>query len=663
MNVELSRRAHLSASSRPTALACATVIGVVAALTVVPPAHAQYGMGPGGMPAPPMGGAHNQPAKEEGPAEKAPEEPGQPSDLEPVGGYAEQSRRRSQLFELDGYFRMRTDYLYNLSLSQGYSGRQTWIDPSTGTVRAGTPPFPRPLSCPNAYQAMDVPVVSSGMTRDPSSPAAPCGDKSLAAANIRLRLEPTLNVSDRVRVLSQIDVLDNTILGSTPDSLAGLDRVYADRIPQAPIPFLYTTQDPPEIGINGYTSSIRAKRAWAEIDTEFGSLRFGRMPWHFGRGISFNNGNCLDCNGGTTVDRLAVLTEIYAHQLTLALDFGAQGLTSGQLDLGRLSSSGYPIDLAQDDDVFQYMAAVTKIDPPVRLRERVDRGEVVVNYGGQLVYRKQQMAFRDDECAGVTSLTDPAQVPPMCVVPPTAPEQTPKLAFVNALLMQPNVWLKLQYKILTVEFEGTAVLGRMDRGGLLVAAPEDRDSRVTFRQFGWVLANELRLYRDTFFVGVETGGATGDQAESRGYLNYRWRYVQQPAGDRSIRDFKFSPDYHVDSILFRHILGTVTNAVYIKPAISYWFDLQQTRQLGIAGSFIYSVAQVPVSTPGNALGYGLEMNASLLYRNTGEGFYAGITWGVLWPMGALNRPVSIWAGEAADAKAAQIFRGFLGVRF
>jgi uncharacterized protein (TIGR04551 family) len=141
--------------------------------------------------------------------------------------------------------------------------------------------------------------------------------------------------------------------------------------------------------------------------------------------------------------------------------------------------------------------------------------------------------------------------------------------------------------------------------------------------------------------------------------------VQQPAGDHSIRDFKFSPEYHVDSILFRHILGTVTNAVYVKPAVSYWFDLMQSRQLGISGSAIYSVAQVPVSTPGNGLGYGLELNASASYRNTAEGFYAGMTWGVLWPMGALNRPSPLWTdGQGAgDASAAQVLRGFLGVKF
>ena len=39
-------------------------------------------------------------------------------------------------------------------------------------------------------------------------------------ANMRLRLEPTLHISDTVRVHSQVDFLDNLVLGSTPQSLA-----------------------------------------------------------------------------------------------------------------------------------------------------------------------------------------------------------------------------------------------------------------------------------------------------------------------------------------------------------------------------------------------------------------------------------------------------------
>ncbi len=612
-----------------------------------PVARAQYGMGGmgqqpgGGMPNAPMG----QQPKDEGPAQQAPEEPGQPSDLEPIGGYADQNRRRAQLFEVGGYFRLRNDYMHNFNLGQGYSNAP---DPTSPTMnRGGPPPFPWPTDC-GAPDPMNPMVGPGGL-------ASGCGHKDLSTTTTRLRLEPTLNVTDQVRVRSQIDVLDNVIMGSTPDSLVSTGRppTFA---PQAPIPFLYGNQDPPEVGVNGYTSSIRAKRAWAEVDTEFGSLRFGRMPWHFGRGMSFNDGNCMDCDGGTTVDRIALLTEVYGHQLTVALDYGAQGLTSNQLHLGRTTSDVAPIDLGQDDDVYEYMVAITKIDNPIQLRERVDRGDAVFNYGLQLVYRSQQSATDEAACAttgGDTSTTN------RCAT------DNPPITSVNAVLFQPSLWAKLYYRALIVEFEGTSIVGKMDHGGLLLA-PNEGTNRVTFRQFGGVMASELHLYRDAFFVGFEVGGASGDQAENNTqYLNYRWRSVRQPPGDHSIRDFKFSPEYHIDSILFRHILGTVTNAIYAKPAISYWFDLQQTRQLGLSGSFIYSMAQVPVSTPGNALGYGLEMNLGVNYRNTAEGFYAGITWAVLWPFGALNRPASIPAfmDAPANATAAQVLRGFLGVKF
>ena len=157
----------------------------------------------------------------------------------------------------------------------------------------------------------------------------------------------------------------------------------------APTGFQSHDAGSPEIGQNGYTSSIRAKRAWAEIDTEFGSIRFGRMPWHWGRGMFYNDGNCADCDVGTTVDRVMGLTTIYGHQLALAWDLGAQGMTTQQLSLGRLDPSGYPYDLSQNDDVLQLMGSITRIENPITLRERIDRGDVVANYGLQVVYREQ----------------------------------------------------------------------------------------------------------------------------------------------------------------------------------------------------------------------------------------------------------------------------------
>ena len=624
-------------------------IGIAVALAALPASAQMGGMGPGGMPnAPTSQGA----PKEEGPAQQAPEEAAAPEDLEPIAGYSNQSKRRAQLFELNGYFRLRSDYMHQFSLGQGYSNKSP-VDPLTGqpsasTATYGLPPFPTAINCRSPAPSNLAPAGGFGG----------CGHKDLADSNIRFRLEPTLNVTDQVRIHSQFDVLDNTVLGSTPDSLAGLDRSASNVIPQAPIPFLYTSQNPPEVGQNGYVSSIRAKRAWAEIDTEFGSLRFGRMPWHFGRGITYNDGSCMDCDGGTTVDRVALLTEMYGHQFTLALDYGSQGLTSNQLALGRIGQNGVPIDLAQDDDVYEFMFSVTKIDNPTQIRERVDRGDVVLNYGLQLVYRSQHSSYDTAPCG-----IDPTQQG--CTGLIATQEQGQALTDINAFFFQPNLWFKLQYKALTIEFEGTALLGRMDKGGVLLS-PKEQTDPAYFRQFGGVLASELHLYRDAFFVGFEAGGASGDQAENESaYLNYRWRFVQQPPGDHSIRDLKFSPEYHIDSILFRNILGTVTNAIYFKPAVSYWFDLAQSRQLGVNGTVIYSLAQVPVSTPGNSLQYGLEMNVGVNYRNTAEGFYAGMTWGVLWPFGALNRPSPLWQDTqgAGNASAAQVLRGFLGVKF
>jgi hypothetical protein len=74
------------------------------------------------------------------------------------------------------------------------------------------------------------------------------------------------------------------------------------------------------------------------------------------------------------------------------------------------------------------------------------------------------------------------------------------------------------------------------------------------------------------------------------------------------------------------------------------------------------MAQVPVSTPGNDLMWGLEMDVGAGYRNTAEGFYGGFTWGVLWPLGALNRPSPLWT-FSEDASVAQILRVYMGVKF
>jgi uncharacterized protein (TIGR04551 family) len=611
----------------------------LASLLLASPAFAQFGGQPGGM-GPGMNPQGGDEPKEEGPAEPAPDDDTvRPSDLEPLSGYPGQQRKVTRIVEIDGYFRVRTDFFHKLNLGQGYA-----TDTRLGnTLRP--PPFPLPIECP-------------------ADTKSACNFNNLGGGNLRLRLEPTINVTDQVRVHTQVDVLDNTFMGSTPDSLVSATRP-GDRSNKAALGALYTTQDPPEIGKNGYMSSIRAKRAWGEVDTEFGSLTFGRMPWHFGRGMTFNSGACQDCEGGTTVDRVMATTQIYGHQVALAWDWGASGPQMGLTDIGRRDLEGAPLDLSQEDDVFELMASITRYDDERRFRERMDFGDVAVNYGLQLVYRRQNNE--------VTGLSTDLMAPQMGMTGLGGDGGAlNRSAFavtegVNATIFLPSLWFKLGWKILTVEAEASAVLGTIGKPGALSEDPAQPKLRL--QSLGWVLATELRLYRNAFFLGFESGGATGDQTEDVGsYLNYRWKGpTAQPAGDTRIRDFRFNPDYQVDQILFRRILGTVSNAIYFKPSMTYWLDLVETRQIGISAALLYSLAPVKFSTPGNSLSYGIELNGGLSYRNPADGFFGGVTYGVLWPLGALDRgrlgSTRDKFDTVDDAQTAQVLRTFLGIKF
>ena len=613
------------------------------------------GMSPGGMGAPPPPGQEH----EEGPAEAAPEESGKAAaETGPEASYANQHRRRTQVIEIDGYLRVRPELLHNFNLGQGY------VDSSS--PRSGYPPFPTPLECGT------------------NTTQTGCGAKNLGDTNMRLRLEPTINISDQVRVMAQIDVFDNLILGSTPDSLVSASQPdLRTNLAQAGI--LSNSQTTP--GQNTFTSAISPKRVWGEVDSQLGSLRFGRMPWHFGRGMYFNKGDCADCDGGTTVDRIMALTQVYGHQLALSWDFGPSGYAWGMTDAGRADPNGSPLDLSQSDDVFQLTASLTKVDDDRTFRERAQSGDLVINYGVQLVYRSQDSevfklspsATQTPNTNGIAGSLSRYDLDNAIDANQQSGQGTSLTTNINAWLLIPSVWFKLGWKALTLEFESTALAGHMGNAGPL-RLYNNTDRHVSILQLGWVLAADLKLYKDSLFVGFETGGATGDQAEAAcndtacaannlnpsPYLNYRWKFVPQPLGDTSLHNFYFSPEYHVDEIFFRRIMGTVNNAIYFKPSIAYWLDVTEARQLGVSGSVIYSLAPVPVSTPGNSINYGIEMDLGLGYRNTSEKFYAGMVWGVFWPFGALNRPIESGMFSQAGggtATAAQILRGFVGIKF
>ena len=140
--------------------------------------------------------------KKDGPAERAPQEAEEDKPLRPISESALQSSLGLQMVRLRGYFRFRYDNFHNLNLGMLYTG--------TDIRRLTPPPFPIARECANAVNG---PGSAGAASRT-------CNSKTLGSANIRLRLAPEIRVTESVRVYTMMDVLDNTIMGSTPNSLA-----------------------------------------------------------------------------------------------------------------------------------------------------------------------------------------------------------------------------------------------------------------------------------------------------------------------------------------------------------------------------------------------------------------------------------------------------------
>jgi len=570
-------------------------IGIVLlGLTTAGIAEAQ--IAPGGMGG--MGGGQ-QPSgeeKKEGVAEAAPKTPGllptTPALPAPKG-----RRKKWKLFEIDGYFRLRTDWFKNFHLG--------FLDRARDGSDLGGAPFPRALGC----------------TADIAG--APC--ENLSSGNMRLRLEPTLNLDEGTSVHLQADVLDNLVLGSTPTG-TDLGTYTSANLP--PLGAFGDTQAPPVAGDNSDRDSITIKRAWAEIAIPLGILKAGRMPNHWGMGINHNGGGNdpiggtydTDADYGDTVDRVSFSAQIPGTPLRamLASDWATTTLVSNQTIFNK-GHEGHPFDLDDQDDADGWVGVISKMDSPQEFKDTVDRGDVAFNYGIYFEYKTQSWDFN------TTDFVTGGQ-------PDTVLGYTPR----DLTTYSPDLWAKLGYGRWTIEGEFAANLGkitRLDDYG----KPQGAD----IRKYGGVLRIGWKGLESKLHLGLEGGFASGDQYDNtpQGNTNIAFANLlgvcpatQDCTNTKKLSQFIFDRDYHVDMILWRHLIGAVTNAGYVKPTLSY----ELTKSIAFKVANITSFALKPVATPGNETMYGTEFNGEIGY--TSGGLYIGISYGVLFPFAAMAHP-------------------------
>jgi uncharacterized protein (TIGR04551 family) len=544
--------------------------------------------------------------------------------------------------EHHGYFRTRLDLFHNLDLETGeYAGGQY----------LGSSPYRPPLTESNddgsghpedsqhqyggpCYEARD--NEGNTVTRCPDRN----GD-TLAGANMRFRYQPTFHIAETLRVRGTIDFLDNLVLGSTPEAglRGGLQR------PDVAFETFAGTQRPPESGVTTFYDSVRVKQLWGEWKTPVGLLMFGRMASQWGLGILANNGNCLDCDFGDNVDRIMGVTKLFDTYIALAWDFVAEG-PIGHPGAHTLLNQpfGQPYDVEQRDDVNEWVIALfqrplTREEKEKRDRDLNELRKPVFDWGVYNVIRNQAFLALNPE-----RLDE---------------EGTGDLVDVKALAWIPDVWLNFQYHPrrdheMQFQLEAAGIFGVIEelpqyssKDKFVCEDPEITPDRAAeecpadqlFRprkrdieQWGYAFEYDHRM--DSLKWGLRQGAASGDDTPGFGVIDKTPLDPEDP-NDQEVTNFKFDRDYIVDLILFRQLIGSVTNAAYFKPYIAYDIIRDDKEAWGFEFAPMFAFALEELSTPGLEKPLGLEFDLEL-YVEEFDRFRWSLQYGLLFPFGAFD---------------------------
>jgi uncharacterized protein (TIGR04551 family) len=454
----------------------------------------------------------------------------------------------------------------------------------------------------------------------PLFPVAP-GDEdaqALTGANMRLRTDLRFRAPGTgMSAVLRTDVLDNLSLGSTPDLRAGTPAASPGQ--EAPL------------------QAFRVKRAYGEAILPLGVLSVGRQGSHWGLGMVANGGDCEDCDSGDAADRIAFATPLVGHIFALAYDISATGPQTPDRSTSRA------IDIEATDDVQNFTFAFMRYHTELARARRARAGRVTVEYGAYLSHRWQ------DKDIPSSYLGD-------------APVTTPEAVMSRGLsATASDLWFRLSGAGFRVELEAAWLRASVDQSSLVPGV--EFYEAATSSQLGAAIESELTLSR--LALGLDAGFASGDPSPGFGAFPEPNAPAPQAGEldgaqanlpfDTRIDNFRFHSDYRVDRILFREIIGTVTDALYLRPHLNLPIADAGGAKLSFDAAAIASWAMEPASTPSGSRALGFEVDPSLRYE-TRDGFVASLDYALLLPLAAFDNPAM-----GLDARPAQLLR--LHLRF
>lgn len=423
--------------------------------------------------------------------------------------------------------------------------------------------------------------------------------------NMRFRYSPTIHITESVRIVSSVDILDNFVMGTTPNGLRsnwGANNFFSFNGVEA------------VTGKSFGANLFALKSLYGEAETIVGTIRAGRIPSHWGMGLVYNDGgvfkrdeqilfghgwNQIDSDSSDAIDRIEYQIRdpfFDTMYFTFSWDFVNSGLASYSL---QQDSIGQSFDLAESDDVLQFTMSI--FDRPMSQQEIDERymtlfekRDWVIDWGLLFSYRKQDQApIPDTQATGTGSAA------------------TYELYEKGAEAYIVDLWARAYVPFpkevmlrLEAEFAGAFGSVKLDEG------PDGKKRDII--QIGIGLEAEV-TWRD-LVTGIKTGAAWAQNMVYSGHSIIE-QLAEVPMG--SI--MRFDPNYQVDQIMFRELMGGINNAWYLNVYGEYKFPLempQMTMALGVSLDLTTSVALEKSATPGQSSWYGFEANAKLFYEES-----------------------------------------------
>ncbi|MSQ83203.1 MAG: hypothetical protein EXR77_09880 [Myxococcales bacterium] len=503
--------------------------------------------------------------------------------------------------EWHGYFRFRPDLLSN--------GHLGMAEPGNGVITTSSVAPPLSLWPQN----------NSDTNPQSAKVGKANGETALAGASMRLRLQPTISIEQNVKISLTLDVLDNYVLGGDPDYSGALAR--------------------PDVPLVGFTmgtkpGTIAVKEAYGEWKTLLGVLRVGRQASHWGLGMLAHGGGGdgwdlgrpsvwygaprkswegrgYAVDGGNFNDRAAFITKIPKVGLYVSVfyDYLANGISD--YDPGRFDVQAR--NLTSADDVRQTGLVIMKRplsddDAAQRQRELEDDRAGVFDWGLYGVYRTQKFDISEDgkKASSQYNFTDAADA---------------RLMVRDAKAFIGDVWLRYEKRLsplrrAVIEAEGATILGSLADTNKLLGSV---DKALDIKMFGATMKAALQDEGMGYFVDL--GYASGNQNGCWGTFGTGACLLSDLNGQpvEQVTGFRFNRNYQVDNLLFRELIGTVTNAMYVRPTVSInaypWYG---SDLLGLDLSVLQAFAADPAGTPGNGRNIGTELSARGLLGRRGQ---------------------------------------------